>query len=108
MAYTYDEKKKLQSAWESLKAKATDEEQYMLECVRSVFDHTDAEKFAYETVLPELSTDHYMTAAQMLAALGLGDASKRSVSSALVRLVKDGRAKSVKNDSGTTEYVKVA
>ena len=108
MALTYDEKIKHRDTLIRLRQMELGEDaDALLDLVMPMIALTDAEAFTYTKVLPAMPEGEWVCAADIVETLGLGVSSRRSVSSALSRLVKEGHAESRKETSDiVTMYVK--
>lgn len=112
MAYTYTEKRHFQKVIEGLADAHRDDDDVhqLLYEIEDQFAFTEAEEFAYETVLPAMKElGRWTTSAEVAELLCMPD-QKRRIQMALVRLVKDGVAESDKSaeDMPTTYTVKEA
>lgn len=100
MAIAYNDKMRLREELARVRAMGLGgDSDKLLDLVAPMLAPTDAEVFAYESVLPALPSGEWVCAADVVESLGLGASSRRSVSSALARLVKDGHATSRKEST---------
>lgn len=110
MALTHDEKIKHRDTLIRLREMELGEDaDALLDLVMPMVALSDAEVFTYTKVLPAMPEGEWVCAADIVESLGLGASSRRSVSSALSRLVKESHAKSRKESSDiVTLYMKEA